>query len=84
MLLSVVAGSGVPAGSFVGREAIAAAYSADPPDDTLTIVTVESASQVDTARFVWSHGGTGTMRLTWDGDLVGELEVVFGSEAAGA
>lgn len=56
---------GVPAGPFVGRAAIAKAYAAQPPTDTLMIRDVVSTGAVDTAFFAWSAGGRGVMRLTW-------------------
>jgi hypothetical protein len=68
---------GVPAGPFVGRAAIARAYAEQPPTDTLTIRKVDSTGAVDTASFVWSAGGGGVMRLTWEGRLVATLDVTF-------
>ncbi|MEV0288205.1 MULTISPECIES: nuclear transport factor 2 family protein [unclassified Kribbella] len=51
----------VPAGPFHGREAIAEAYRATPPTETMSLVEEVG----DFARFRWSGGGTGTMRLVW-------------------
>jgi steroid delta-isomerase len=68
---------GVPAGPFRGREAIAAAYVAQPPTETMTVSSVESAGDVDTVAFRWKSGGTGTMTLVWGGDLVADLVVSF-------
>lgn len=68
---------GVPAGPFVGRAAIAQAYAEQPPTDTLTILRVDSADEVDTAFFAWSAGGGGVMRLAWEGQLVAGLDVQF-------
>jgi steroid delta-isomerase len=68
---------GVPAGPFVGRAAIAEAYAQQPPTDTLIPRRVASDGDVDTVSFAWTSGGTGTMRLTWERDLVAELEVTF-------
>ena len=28
-------------------------------------------------QFLWSEGGTGTMTLRWDGDLIAGLDVAF-------
>ncbi|MDT4910629.1 MAG: steroid Delta-isomerase [Pseudonocardiales bacterium] len=68
---------GVPAGPFRGREAIAAAYLAQPPTETMSVGSVQSSGDVDAVAFRWESGGTGTMTLTWDGDLVAELVVAF-------
>jgi steroid Delta-isomerase len=69
---------GVPVGPFSGPAAIAAAYRADPPDDTMTTLGTASDGEVDVVRFAWDHGGTGTMRLSWtaDGEVAG-LSVAF-------
>ena len=69
---------GVPIGPFSGRDAIAAGYGADPPDDTMTALSAASDVDVDVVRFAWDHGGTGTMRMSWtaDGD-VAWLSVAF-------
>jgi steroid Delta-isomerase len=71
--------SGVPVGPFTGRDAIARAYAEQPPTDTMTVLAVESAGLEDTVRFGWTRGGTGVMRLTWQGGLIASLEVTFGS-----
>jgi len=68
---------GVPAGPFRGREAIAAAYASNPPDDTLTVREVATDGDVDTLAFDWDAGGSGTMRLRWEGDALAELVVAF-------
>jgi steroid delta-isomerase len=66
----------VPIGPFHGREAIAAAYAENPPDDTLT---VESVEPVDAAtariRFTWDHGGPGTMWLHWEDGGIASLQI---------
>ena len=69
---------GVPVGPFEGRDAIAAAYRADPPDDTMTALDAERDGAVDVVRFRWDCGGTGTMRLGWTPDgAVASLSVAF-------
>jgi steroid Delta-isomerase len=68
---------GVPAGPFRGRTAIAAAYLAQPPTDWMSVANVLSSGDVDTVAFRWKSGGTGTMTLTWDGELVADLVVAF-------
>lgn len=69
---------GVPAGPFVGREAIAAGYASQPPSDTLTVTRAVSAGDVDELWFAWDGGGVGTMTLRWSGALIAELTVTFG------
>lgn len=65
---------GVPAGPFEGRTAIAQAYRANPPAETMAVLEADD----DTARFEWAGGGTGTMDLTWTPDgAVQALTVTF-------
>ncbi|MEV4410370.1 nuclear transport factor 2 family protein [Catellatospora sp. NPDC049609] len=68
----------VPAGPYVGRDAIVEAYRLRPPDDTMTVTSVH-ADTPDTAsaRFRWDAGGTGTMTVHWSGAQVAELTVEF-------
>ena len=71
---------GVPAGPFVGRAAIAAAYAADPPDEPMALTgPVVTDSDGAVAPFRWvASGGTGTMRLRFDvAGLVERLVVAF-------
>ena len=68
---------GVPVGPFLGRDAIAVAYAAQPPTDSMTVISVETEGTRDTVRFRWSAGGTGTMRMTWEGGQVEDLVVSF-------
>jgi len=68
---------GVPVGPVHGRDAILAAYRAQPPDDTMTIDSVATDGATDWVRFRWDEGGSGTMTITWRRDLVAELEVAF-------
>ena len=69
---------GVPAGPFLGREAIAAAYAAQPPDDALDVLAVsEDPDGTFVEPFAWRRGGTGTMRLTLDGGRIARLVVAF-------
>lgn len=69
--------TGIPAGPFTGREAIAAGYASQPPSDTLTVTRGVSSGDVDELWFTWDNGGTGTMTLHWSGDLIAELTVTF-------
>ena len=77
---------GVPAGPFVGREAIAAAYAADPPAEPLTLAgPVVTDADESVAAFRWvDSGGTGTMRLRFDDEgLVKRLVVAFDERSTG-
>jgi hypothetical protein len=68
--------AGVPAGPFVGRAAIADAYRAQPPDDTMTVIAVSPTGPGSArVRFAWDAGGTGTMDLTWREGAGGDREV---------
>jgi hypothetical protein len=73
---------GVPVGPFDGREAIAAAYAAQPPTDTMTIL--DTAVEPDgtlVERFSWTSDGgapSGDMRLVVDGEQIRRLVVSFG------
>lgn len=69
---------GVPAGPFVGRDAIAHAYTESPPDDTMSIVDIKEAGpHTAQVRFEWDRGGTGSMTMSWnDGQLI-DLTVAF-------
>ena len=69
--------TGVPAGPFTGRDQIARAYIEQPPTETLAVTDVSSSDGVDTVRFAWAGGGTGTMELIWDGQLISRLAVSF-------
>lgn len=66
---------GVPVPPLRGRLAILDAYVADPPADTMLLLDATEQDGTDVVRFEWHRGGTGVMRLTWDGDLVEHLEV---------
>jgi hypothetical protein len=68
----------VPAGPFVGRAAIGAAYEANPPTDTMSVLSVEPVD-ADTARvrFAWDAGGQGIMAVRWRDGQVADLEITF-------
>ena len=74
--------AGVPAGPCEGRAAIADAYAAQPPSDTMAIVDtrVEPDGTV-VEGFSWSADGgarSGEMRIVVAGGLIRRLVVVFG------
>jgi steroid delta-isomerase len=68
---------GPPIGPFTGRAAIAAAYAADPPDDTMHVVEVDTTGPADVILFEWTRGGTGTLTLQRAAGLITHLTVVF-------
>jgi steroid delta-isomerase len=73
---------GVPVGPFRGRAAIAAAYAARPPTDTMTILAVGTRDDGTVVEeFSWSADGgvrSGEMRLTVERDRIRRLVVSFG------
>ncbi|HEY2673324.1 MAG TPA: nuclear transport factor 2 family protein [Rugosimonospora sp.] len=72
----------LPAGPYVGRDAIADAYADQPPDDTMSIVDVREVGP-DTAQveFAWDRGGTGSMTVSWHDDRVIDLTIALGNRA---
>ena len=70
---------GIPMGPFVGRDAISAAYRAQPPDDVMSLLEMTAIDNGVHARFQWSAGGTGTMSITFRDALVAELVIEFDS-----
>ena len=74
---AVLTFAGVAAGPYRGRDRIAAAYESRPPDDTLTVRETSTSGDVDAVAFDWDAGGSGTMRLRWQGDALAELTIAF-------
>ena len=73
---AVMTFAGPPRGPFVGRDAIAAAYAANPPDDTMTVVAAASdGAGREIVAFAWSRGGTGTLTIRRRGARIIELVV---------
>jgi steroid delta-isomerase len=72
---------GVPAGPFVGRETIAAAYRERPPDDEIVILSAETAADGCVADYAWKSAPdarAGALRLTVAGGRIARLVVTFG------
>ena len=71
---------GAPVGPFVGRDAIAAAYAAQPPDDEVMLLT-EPRVEGDTEEsdYAWKSEGTraGRMILTSREGQISRLVVTF-------
>jgi hypothetical protein len=78
---AVMSFEGVPVGPFIGRDAIAAAYAAEPPTDTLTVRTrsLEPDGSVREG-FSWSEDGealSGEMLVRIAGGQIAALVVRF-------
>ena len=72
---------GVPAGPYVGRDAIKAAYREQPPDDEIEILGSEERDGVVVARYAWLRDEgrqSGPMLLTPRDDRIQKLVVTFG------
>jgi steroid Delta-isomerase len=74
---AVMTFDGPPVGPFVGRAAIAEGYAAQPPDDTIEILSVRTESATDVVTFAWSRGGTGSFTIHRTDGLISELSVIF-------
>ncbi|SRR6266540_108390 len=71
---------GVPVGPFVGKDAIAAAYREQPPDDEIDVRAVRSDGAETVADYGWlKEPGVraGELRLTEDGGEIRRLVVTF-------
>jgi hypothetical protein len=71
---------GVPAGPFVGLEAIRAAYRETPPDDEIVILAGRSDGGDEVAAYAWRaqpDTAAGEMRFTRRDGLVTRLVVSF-------
>jgi steroid Delta-isomerase len=72
---------GVPAGPFRGKNAIAAAYASNPPDDEVDVLSSEQADDgTIVARYAWRADGgrpSGRMIFTPRGEQIARLVVTF-------
>ena len=71
---------GVPVGPFQGREAIAGAYAAQPPDDRIDIVAAEETPNEIVARYAWRADEgrpAGRMIITPRDGRIARLVVTF-------
>jgi steroid Delta-isomerase len=71
---------GVPVGPFQGRDAIAAAYAAQPPDDEVEVLSASEQGDEVQARYAWLRDegrAAGDMIVTRDGDRISRLVVTF-------
>jgi steroid delta-isomerase len=71
---------GIPVGPFTGRDAIAAAYREQPPDDELRILERRDAPGRVQARYAWlaePDVAAGELVLTHDDGTIRKLVVTF-------
>ena len=75
---------GVPVGPFQGRDAIAAAYRDQSPDDEIEVLEASESGADVLARYAWLRDegrAAGDLRLTRDGDRIARLVVTFDAAA---
>jgi steroid Delta-isomerase len=73
---------GVPVGPFHGRDAVAAAYAARPPDDQIDVLEIEEDDAEIRAAYAWLRDEgrrAGDMFVTRDGERITKLVVTFDS-----
>lgn len=71
---------GVRTGPFIGKQAIADAYAANPPDDEIDIVSSEESEGEIVARYAWRDDDghpAGRLILTPRGDDIARMVVTF-------
>jgi hypothetical protein len=71
---------GIPVGPFIGKDAIAAAYLAQPPDDEMRVLEEREQEGRVEARYAWlAEPGVaaGEMLVTHEGGLIRKLVVTF-------
>jgi steroid Delta-isomerase len=71
---------GVPVGPFEGRDAIAAAYAAQPPDDELDVLSFEEQDGAIVAPYAWRRDArpqSGRMIFTMREGKIARLVVTF-------
>ena len=70
----------MPVGPFEGRDAIAAAYRDQPPDDEIEILDAKERDDEVIARYAWAaetDREAGELRLRCAGERIVELVVTF-------
>jgi steroid Delta-isomerase len=71
---------GVPVGPFHGKEAIAGAYRAQPPDDQLRVLEERERDGRVEARYAWlaePEVAAGELLLTAENGLIRQLVITF-------
>jgi steroid Delta-isomerase len=77
---ATMAFEGVPVGPFAGRDAIAAAYREQPPDDELDVLDVRQDGDTVVAGYAWRREPdvrAGELRLTVESSRISRLVVTF-------
>ena len=77
---ATMAFEGVPVGPFAGRDAIAAAYREQPPDDELDVLDVRQDGDTVVAGYAWRREPdvrAGELRLTVESGRISRLVVTF-------
>jgi steroid Delta-isomerase len=72
----------IPVGPFHGRDAIAAAYASQPPDDEIVLLEWHTVDGLLVAAYAWARAPeehAGDMVITTDRDQIARLVVVYGS-----
>lgn len=76
--------TGIPVGPFRGRDEIAAAYAAQPPDDQIDVLSVEQGPEERvTASYAWRQRPgvpAGTLELVPRDGLIARLVVHYGAD----
>jgi steroid delta-isomerase len=71
---------GIPVGPFQGKEAIAEAYRAQPPDDELRVLEERERGAAVEARYAWladPEVAAGELLLTGERGLIRRLVITF-------
>jgi hypothetical protein len=77
---ATMAFEGVPVGPFIGRDAIARAYSDQPPEDELDVLDSRRAGNTIVAGYAWRREPAkraGELRLTIEAGRITRLVVAF-------
>ena len=77
---AVMVFAGPPVGPFHGRDAIAAAYVENPPDDEIVLLAAEPGDGRACAEYAWAlHPDlpAGRLCIEMRGDLISRVEISF-------
>ena len=71
----------IPVGPFYGRNAIAASYASQPPDDEIVMLESRTVGDLLVAAYAWQsepNKHAGEIVITTDRDRIARLVVVYG------
>ncbi|WP_433338573.1 nuclear transport factor 2 family protein [Spirillospora sp. CA-294931] len=77
---AVLVFDGVPAGPFEGRDAIAAAYREQPPDDTIRLLGVRAENDTFVAEYAWDRSPSalaGELTYHLQGPAITRLTIAY-------